>query len=549
MRLNAAVLDLWSAILRELPTSRLLVYRNSLTGESREDLRRQFAERGVGDDRLELRHKPAAGQTHWSVYHEIDLSLDTFPWSGHTTACESLWMGVPVATLRGNRYAGRMVASVLTGLQLTEWIADTSEQYLCWRSRKRKTSANCGRCAFLARADASRARSVTASALRAGWKALIERCGHLVRTNQRLVSIATFNFRWIGSIVYSPNPRYDSCKHLVLGTAGRIAHVDDRRSTERAVQFHNSGNLDGAEHLYRQILQVQPSHLDALHLLGVIMSQKGHHQLGVQYIGSALAQQPYNPTLLVNQAIAYHALGRLEESFANYRQVIQLQPSVPDGHYHLSTTLLEMGRREEAEASCREALRLRPNDGQAYCHLGNILNALKRVEESVAAYRQALLLQPTLADAHNNLGNALEALGRPDEAAACFQQTIQLRPSDAQAFNNLGRVQASQGKLPEAIANYQAALRCQPNFPHAYNNLGNALSAIGRHADAVACFRNALQLQPDYANAYNNLGAALVAQAKSDEAIACYTNAITLKPNFAVAHNNLASAGGSRQGG
>ncbi len=64
------------------------------------------------------------------MYQDIDISLDVFPWSGHTTACESLWMGVPMVTLRGNRHAGRMTASVLTCLGLSDWIAETPQQYL-----------------------------------------------------------------------------------------------------------------------------------------------------------------------------------------------------------------------------------------------------------------------------------------------------------------------------------------------------------------------------------------------------------------------------------
>lgn len=60
----------------------------------------------------------------------MDIALDTFPWSGHTTACEALWMGVPVITLHGNRHAGRMAATVLHAAGLREWIA-FSEEHFC----------------------------------------------------------------------------------------------------------------------------------------------------------------------------------------------------------------------------------------------------------------------------------------------------------------------------------------------------------------------------------------------------------------------------------
>src|SRR2546421_4258741 len=71
-----------------------------------------------------------AGRWHLQLYREIDICLDTFPWSGHTSACEALWMGVPVITLPGSTHVGRMVASVLTQLGREEWIASSGEQYV-----------------------------------------------------------------------------------------------------------------------------------------------------------------------------------------------------------------------------------------------------------------------------------------------------------------------------------------------------------------------------------------------------------------------------------
>ena len=66
---------------------------------------------------------------HLRTYERIDIALDPFPWGGHTTACEALWMGVPTVTLLGDRYAGRMVASVLRTVGLSELIAGSSADY------------------------------------------------------------------------------------------------------------------------------------------------------------------------------------------------------------------------------------------------------------------------------------------------------------------------------------------------------------------------------------------------------------------------------------
>src|SRR5262249_51284832 len=70
------------------------------------------------------------GGSHWKVYQSLDVALDVFPWCGHTTACEALWMGVPVITLRGDRHAGRMTASILSALGLSNCITLTPEEYV-----------------------------------------------------------------------------------------------------------------------------------------------------------------------------------------------------------------------------------------------------------------------------------------------------------------------------------------------------------------------------------------------------------------------------------
>ncbi len=129
-KLNARVLDAWAELLRRLPDARLLVCRGPLTGTTRERFAAEFARRGIAAERVELRSIHTAGNQHWLAYHGIDISLDVFPWSGHTTACESLWMGVPVVSLRGASHAGRMVTSVLNAVGQTAWIAEDIEHYL-----------------------------------------------------------------------------------------------------------------------------------------------------------------------------------------------------------------------------------------------------------------------------------------------------------------------------------------------------------------------------------------------------------------------------------
>jgi len=85
---------------------------------------------GIGAERVRLLPRVASTAGHLAVYHQVDIGLDPFPYNGTTTTCESLWMGVPVITLRGNRHAGRVGASILTRMGLKDMVAESQDQYV-----------------------------------------------------------------------------------------------------------------------------------------------------------------------------------------------------------------------------------------------------------------------------------------------------------------------------------------------------------------------------------------------------------------------------------
>ncbi len=128
-RLNRQVIRLWSVILKMIPRSRLLIFRNTLSKSVIERLTNWFTGYGVDVSRIIFQNR-VPEQGYLQVYQSIDVLLDTFPWSGHVTACESLLMGVPIITLKGNRFAGRMVSSILSRVGLSEFIAQSEDDYI-----------------------------------------------------------------------------------------------------------------------------------------------------------------------------------------------------------------------------------------------------------------------------------------------------------------------------------------------------------------------------------------------------------------------------------
>ncbi|HXE55102.1 MAG TPA: tetratricopeptide repeat protein [Tepidisphaeraceae bacterium] len=127
MKVNAGVLDLWAATMRAAPESRLLLLCRQ--GSARQDAGTYPAGRGITSDRVEfVDYLPR--EQYLEVYNRIDVGLDTFPYSGHTTSLDSFWMGVPVVTLVRGPAAGRAGWSQLSNLELSELAAHTEEQFV-----------------------------------------------------------------------------------------------------------------------------------------------------------------------------------------------------------------------------------------------------------------------------------------------------------------------------------------------------------------------------------------------------------------------------------
>jgi len=129
-KLNAELFALWAQILGAVPDSKLLIKAKSLVDQAtREALLAQFAELGIAAERLIVSEYTQSPQ-HLKSYHQVDIALDSFPFTGGTTTFEALWMGVPVVTLVGERHVSRQGLSILSVLGLTDLIADTPEAYV-----------------------------------------------------------------------------------------------------------------------------------------------------------------------------------------------------------------------------------------------------------------------------------------------------------------------------------------------------------------------------------------------------------------------------------
>jgi tetratricopeptide (TPR) repeat protein len=309
-----------------------------------------------------------------------------------------------------------------------------------------------------------------------------------------------------------------------------------------ALQHHRSGRLAEAEALYGRILDFEPRHADALHLLGVIAHQTGRTEIAIGLMRRAVAAQPKMWLYLSNLGATLRDAGQLAEAESRLREALRLKRDFPHAHNSLGNVLRDRDRLDEAEACYRAALRLDPGYTEAHFNLGCALLGLGLFDEAEACYRKALRLAPTLAEAYHGLGAVLQSLGRFGEAETAYRGVIHLKPDSPEAHCNLGNVLVNLGRMDEAEGFYRVALRLRPDYADAYNGLGTVFGKLGRWAEAEACYRDAIGQSPDFFGAYSNLGDVLRNLGRFHEAERCCREALRLEPKNTAAHTNLANA-------
>lgn len=310
------------------------------------------------------------------------------------------------------------------------------------------------------------------------------------------------------------------------------------RLFDEALRYHQAGHLAEAEARYRQILARDSRHADSLHLLGVMASQVGRHDVAVDLIGRAIAIDAKAETYHSNLGFAFQNLGRLAEAEASYRQAVRLRPRFPEAHNNLGNILYGRKHLAEAEAAYRQAIACKADYPEAHNNLGLALKARDRTGEALDCYRRAIGLRADYAEAHNNLATALQSLGRLDEAAASYRAALDLAPDDAEVRNNLGTVLQKLDRWDEARACFLKALDLKPDYPEANFNLGNVLQESDHLAAAIACYRRAVVCRPDYPEAHNRLGRALHLAGDVAWASACFRRAIACDPDAAAVYDN-----------
>jgi tetratricopeptide (TPR) repeat protein len=302
---------------------------------------------------------------------------------------------------------------------------------------------------------------------------------------------------------------------------------------EQAIALHREGRLKEAASLYRQFLNQNPDHAEALGLLGVTEVQAGNPSAGLAFLDRAIWLEPQNPILHNNRGNALRDLKRLEEARAAYDRALALKPDFAQARNNRGNVLSDLRRFEEAVANFDGLIRMQPQLAAAHFHRGNALQQLGRHADALSSFDRALFVKPDHADAHNNRGIALHQLKRSREALAAFDRSLAIRDSNPGCWNNRGNLLLDLKQLDEALANFDRALAIKPDYAQAFYNRGIVLREMKRLGESLESFNRAIALEPDNAKAHSGSGAVLCDLKRPEEALASLDRALALEPRYA----------------
>ena len=305
----------------------------------------------------------------------------------------------------------------------------------------------------------------------------------------------------------------------------------------------------------------------------------------------------------LQQGVAAHNQGDLQEAERLYRAILESQPTHPDANHNLGVLAVSINQAEASLPLFKIALGANPKIEQFWLsyigalikenQIKNAKRAIKKankkgfsgdklnaLSEKLYSETQTVNVSPEnppqqqldgLLEHYQNgrfdeaeklaisitqsfpthnfswkiLAAVFKKTGRNSEAINANQTAVQLSPQDAESHSNLGAMLQDLGELEKAEASYRQAIGLKPDYAEAHSNLGVTLQGLGRLDEAEASLTQAIALKSDFAQAHYNLGITLQEQGRLEEAEASYRQAIMLKPNYAEAHSNL---GGTLQG-
>lgn len=326
-----------------------------------------------------------------------DVFLDSIGCSGGNTSIEAIGCNIPVVTLPGELMRGRVTMAFLKMMGISETIAQSKEEYV----------------------------------------KIAVRLGQDTQYRQHISQqIAQNKHKLYGDL--KPVRALEDFLLKLVNKPRRFGAREVTETLQLAVQHQRENRLADAEQLYRQVLEKQPDHPEALYGIGMLMQQMGQPETAEQFLVAASQVQPDSVKIWFSLGNLRQAQGQLPEAETAYQLAIALRPDGVTIYNNLGYNLQQQGKWSQAITCYQKALELQPNCVEADVNLGNALHAQGKLSPKQQAH---------YAELNGKLGQARKKAGDLATAAVYFQKALELNPNLEEVSTSLREIYQSQQKL------------------------------------------------------------------------------------------------------
>ena len=199
---------------------------------------------------------------------------------------------------------------------------------------------------------------------------------------------------------------------------------------EQGLALHRQGDLVKAKLLYEEVIQRNPNHFDALHLLGAIAAQHQDCEAALGFFEKALAVDQSAASIFYNRGNVYSQIGYWDLALADFNRAIEKEPTYAQAYSNRGIVLQELGRVDEAMASHDRAVTLEPLNPYAYFNRGVVREFLKMPALALLDYDQAIACDRRIAKAHLHRANVLMGLMQLKASEEGYLEVLKLDPEN-----------------------------------------------------------------------------------------------------------------------
>lgn len=275
-------------------------------------------------------------------------------------------------------------------------------------------------------------------------------------------------------------------------------------SIKRAIELFQASKPAEACSLLKKIVEKEPANVDALQILGLILSTQLQYSEASMFLEKGYALAPENLPLIFNLAKSLLDQDRFQDALPYFNKLKSLGGLGENESLNYGMCLAKLNQHNDALILFQSSLSINPKNVGALSNAGVSLSMLGRYEEALRAFDDALRLQPYLYPALRGKANILRLLGNFSESLSYLERAVAAHdPKTYEAWNDAGLILQTLSKHEEALNAYENALLINPNYCQALNNKANLLVETKSFQQAIHVYDNLLRIDPDYQYAFS----------------------------------------------